>query len=104
MREPDRTMTSPRFMAPVAMALLTSGMGPLGALAQVLPEPNACRPTTSARSRDGNCVSCTTGPTSTRPSFIDLVEKVRARRGIFDDIDRRIDAASTNPEAVNLLK
>jgi hypothetical protein len=97
-------MTSPRFMATVAMASLIWWMAPSDTRAQVLPEPNACQPTTSARSRDGNCAACATGPISTRPSFIDLVEKVRARRGIFEDIDRRIDAASTNPEVVNLLK
>lgn len=74
------------------------------ASAQVLAERSACQPTTSAKSRDGNCMACRTGPISTRPSFIALVEKVRARSGSFDDIDRRIDTASSNPEVAKLLQ
>lgn len=72
--------------------------------APVLPERNACQPTTSAKSRDGNCMACPTGPISTRPSFIDLVQKVRSRTNVFDDIDRRIDSASSDPEVNRLLK
>ncbi|MEH2474735.1 hypothetical protein V1281_004086 [Nitrobacteraceae bacterium AZCC 2161] len=72
--------------------------------AQVLPERDACLPTTSAKSRDGNCVRCNAGPISTGASFIKLVEKVRSRNEAYDDVDRRIDAASNNPEVVDLLK
>jgi hypothetical protein len=72
--------------------------------AEVLSPREVCQPTTAATSRDGNCVPCAVGPISTRPSFLALVEQVRARRAGFDDIDRRIDAASSDPEVQNLLK
>lgn len=72
--------------------------------AQVLSERNACQPTTSSRARDGNCVPCATGPISTRASFRALVDQVRARRAVFDDIDRRIDSASSDPEVNRLLQ
>lgn len=87
-------------MAIVLTILALSAPAP----AQVLPERNACRPTTSAKSRDGNCVPCSTGPLSTRPTFNALVEKLRSRRQAFDDIDRRIDSASSNPEVNTLLQ
>ena len=38
-----------------------------GWAAEVLSARDACQPTTSARSRDGNCVPCAVGPISTRP-------------------------------------
>ncbi|WP_407174862.1 sialate O-acetylesterase [Bradyrhizobium sp. STM 3562] len=87
----------------VAIALCLALIVP-SAAAQVLPERDACQPTTSAKSRDGNCVPCATGPISTRPSFLALVERVRARRASFDDIDRRIDDASGDPEVTRLLQ
>jgi hypothetical protein len=72
--------------------------------AQVLPENEVCKPTTSAKSRDANCVQCNTGPISTRDSFTKLVDKVRARRGAFEDVDRLIDKAVNDAEVADLLK
>ncbi len=72
--------------------------------AEVLPERDACQPTTPAKSRDANCVPCAVGPISTSPRFLALVDQVRARRAIFDDIDRRIDNASSDPEVKRLLR
>ncbi|WP_315719629.1 MULTISPECIES: sialate O-acetylesterase [unclassified Bradyrhizobium] len=72
--------------------------------AEVLPPRDVCQPTTAAKSRDGNCAACAVGAISTRPSFQALVAQVRARRAAFDDIDRRIDGASGDPEVQSLLK
>jgi len=97
-------MTPSFFSMTAVAALLAACVVTSPAPAQVLAERNACQPTTSAKSRDGNCMACRTGPISTRPSFIALVEQVRARSGSFDDIDRRIDTASSNPEVAKLLQ
>lgn len=98
-------LPSRHFVAAIVPVLvLVLGLLSSAASAQVLRERDACQPTTSARSRDGNCVPCATGALSTRPSFIALVEKVRARQDVFEDVDRRIDAAATDPEVAALLK
>ncbi|NPU63613.1 hypothetical protein HL667_01220 [Bradyrhizobium sp. 83012] len=72
--------------------------------AEVLPPRDVCQPTTAAKSRDGNCAACAVGPISTRPRFQALVAQVGARAAAFDDIDRRIDGASSDPEVQSLLK
>lgn len=44
------------------------------------------------------------GAISTRPHFLALVEQVRTRGAVFDDIDRRIDGASGDLAVQGLLK
>jgi len=96
---------SHRCFTLIAAVLMLAFAAPVPRLAaQVLPERDACMPTTSAKARDANCVPCKTGAISTRDSFNRLVEKVRSREGIFADIDRRIDSASRDPEVLALLK
>ncbi|MDB5568301.1 MAG: putative protein of unknown function acetylesterase [Tardiphaga sp.] len=97
-------MTPLSYFTAAAVSLFVSGFILSDTSAQVLPERNACLPTTSAKSRDANCVQCNAGPISTQASFIRLVEQVRSRKEAYDDVDRRIDAASNNPEVVDLLK
>ncbi|HLG79971.1 MAG TPA: sialate O-acetylesterase [Bradyrhizobium sp.] len=92
-----------RLARTIAITLLLAAPA-CAAAAEVLPERDACQPSTSARSRDGNCVPCATGPISRDPSFLALVERVRARRSAFDDIDRRIDDASSDTEVRRLLR
>lgn len=87
----------------VIAALLLMLPAPSSA-AEVVPERDACQPATSAKSRDGNCVPCETGPISTNPSFRELAARVRARRAGFDDIDQRIDNASGDSEVRRLLR
>src|SRR3954468_22149619 len=96
----EPSMPSHLFLAAMTLAVLAlSGLAPSApAVAQVMPERDACRPVTSAKSRDGNCVPCSTGRISTRPGFIDLVQKLRANPRVFDDVDRRIDGASSDPD------
>jgi hypothetical protein len=91
------------MMAILVGAWLASLAAAAGA-AEVLPARDVCQPTTSAKARDGNCVPCATGPISTRPSFLALVEQVRTRGAAFADIDRRIDGASSDPEVKTLLQ
>lgn len=73
-------------------------------VSEVLPERDACQPTTSAKSRDGNCMACPTGALSTKASFMGLVAQVRSRPDLFRDIDARIDTASKDPEVGRLLR
>jgi hypothetical protein len=80
-------------------------MAPVSSRAgDVVPARDACQPSTSAKSRDGNCVPCGTGPISTSPTFHELVARIRARRAGFDDIDQRIDNASNDNEVKRLLR
>jgi hypothetical protein len=72
--------------------------------AQVLPETKVCKPTTSAKLRDANCNQCNTGPLSTRGSFTELVNKVRARRRVFEEVDSLIEKAVTDSQVADLLK
>jgi len=87
-----------------ALVYLLGLIGRFDASAQVFPERDACLPTTSARSRDANCARCPSGLLSVRPSFLALIDKVRNRDAVFDDIDRRIDSASASQEVNQLLK
>jgi len=91
----------------LSLAALTCALaiacGPV-ASAQVFPERDACLPTTSARARDANCARCQAGPLSTKGSFLALINKLRSRNAVFDDVDRRIDAASPSKEVNQLLK
>jgi Carbohydrate esterase, sialic acid-specific acetylesterase len=92
------------FRLIAAVLFLFASAAPSRSSAQVLPERDACRPATSSKSRDADCVACKTGPISTRASFIKLVETIRSRKDMFGDVDRRIDAASNDPAVVALLK
>jgi len=92
------------YVAMAALVYLLGLIGRFDASAQVFPERDACLPTTSARSRDANCARCPSGLLSVRPSFLALIDKVRNRDAVFDDIDRRIDSASASQEVNQLLK
>lgn len=102
-RHPERPTILTGLIAS-AFFMLIAGVLPARVSAQVLPERDACRPATSSRSRDANCVACATGAISTSASFLALVDRVRSRQDVFGDIDRRIDAASSDPDVVALLK
>src|SRR5690242_16886066 len=97
-------LMSLRALARTIAACLLLAIPTVAAAGDVLPERDACQPSTSAKSRDGNCVPCATGPISHDPALLALIERVRARRAGFDDIDRRIDNASSDNEVRRLLR
>ncbi|MGJ5138979.1 sialate O-acetylesterase [Bradyrhizobium oligotrophicum] len=92
------------IVATLVAAWLAVSLTATAGAAEVLPPRDVCQPTTSAKSRDGNCVPCAVGPVSTAPGFLTLLEQVRTRRAAFADIDRRIDGASGDPEVQTLLQ
>lgn len=92
------------YLPVAAFLCLLGASGWSEASAQVWPERDACLPTTSSRARDANCAQCKAGPLSKNASFLALVERVRSRGNVFDDIDRRIDAASNVKEVNELLR
>ncbi|MET0722855.1 MAG: sialate O-acetylesterase [Tardiphaga sp.] len=97
-------MNRTRWLSFAALACVLMMLGGPAASAQVFPEREACLPTTSATARDANCARCQAGPLSTNSSFLALIEKLRNRGAIFDDVDRRIDTASPSKEVNQLLK